>query len=104
MTKSNPVAARRLDRLQRVLTARQQRLARSIARAQGPVVEPGPASGLQRYGYPVALGLAATAVMPALLGFAWRRRKLLLGAALNGVGLWKLRRRFDDARITGRGR
>lgn len=98
MNKSEIGPARRLERLERVLAGRRARLALSIAGQQRRIANTGPLGKLQRHGYPAALLLVLTAVMPTVLGFALRRRRLLFGAAMNGLGMWKLRRRLDAVR------
>ena len=98
MSESKIGAALRLERLERVLRGRRARLASALAGQRRRSRDPGPLGSLQRYGYPVALLLALTAVLPKMVGFTFRHRKLLFGAAANGLGLWKLRRKFDSAR------
>ena len=66
-------------------------------------MNPGPIGGLQRYGYPVALLLVAAAVLPTVVGFGIRRRRLLVGAAANGLGIRKLRKRLDAVRASESG-
>lgn len=73
MDKSSTGADRRLARLERVLAGRRARLAATIARQQARPVRPRPVAALQRYGYPVALLLAAAAILPTVVAFAARR-------------------------------
>ena len=103
MTGSPAGAQRRLARLERLLAGRQARLAAKVAGTRRPLAV-GPIGGLQRHGYSAALLLAFAAVLPTVLGFGWRRRRLLAGAAANGLALRKLRKRVDAVRATGSGR
>ena len=104
MSKSDRGAVRRLERLERVLAGRQERLASAIARQQSQATAPGPVGSLQRYGYFAAMVLALAAVLPTVVGFAFRRRKLLVGAAANGLALRTLQKRFHAARRAGSSR
>ena len=97
MSTADAGATRRLERLERVLAGRRARLASALARQQRRV-SGRPVGPLERYGYSVAVLLAVTAVLPTVLGFAARRRRLLFGIATNRLGISLLRRRFDAAR------
>ena len=63
-----------------------------------------PLNKLQEYGYSAAVMFALTAVLPTLLGLAWKGRKLLFSAAATALRLKKLRTRLDTARIAERRR
>jgi len=95
MTYSKAGAERRLDRLGRVLAGRRARLAAPLAEPTRRAASCTPIDGLQRYGYQVAFLLALTALLPTVIGFWWRRRKLLLQAQPNGSALRTLRARFS---------
>ncbi len=104
MSPPKPAAAQRLERLQTVFAARRARLAANVARPPSPAAGARPLARLQHHGYSVALMMVLTAALPTVVGFAFRRRKLLVSAMSAGLRLKKLRTRLESAPATGRRR
>lgn len=102
MNHSETGAKRRLARLERLLAGRRARYAATLTATRRQHAGRGPIGGLQTFGYPVAILLALTAVLPTVIGFGWRRRRLLSGAAVNGLAIRSLRKRFGAAEAKGR--
>ena len=101
MHETNNGASRRLERLSRLLEGRRARLAATMARPARRVAPITALGRLQRYGYPLALLLATTAVLPTVFSVVWSRRKLLAGSAANAWSLRRLRKRLDVVRFDG---
>ena len=101
MSASKTDAAQRLERLEVVFASRRARLASEIARPPARIDGAAPLVRLQHHGYAVALLLALTALLPTVVGFAFRRRKLLFGAVAAGLRARKLQARVDAVRTTG---
>lgn len=104
MNESNVGPSRRLARLERVLEGRRARLASALARPARRMAPATPLDGLRQYGYAVAVVIAATAMLPAFVGLAWRRRKLLVDVAANAWGVRKLRKAVRAAQPAERRR
>ena len=102
MSRSPADTARRHDRLTHVFDERRARLARAlVAPPRRSPASGHPLARLQDQGYPLAAGLMLVALLPAVLRFVFRRRKLLLGAATAALRMRKWRKRLAEAQPTG---
>lgn len=78
MTEPTHSPADSLHRLSAAFAARRARLIFDLSHEPKRIVAPRPIAKLQDHGYVIATGLAATAVLPFVLRFLLRRKKLLL--------------------------
>lgn len=67
-----------VHRLSAAFAARRARLVFDLSHEPKRVAAPRPIARLQDHGYVIATGLAATAVLPFIVRFLLRRKKLLL--------------------------
>lgn len=77
MTKSTQPPVDSLHKLSAAFAARRARLAFDLSHVPRRIAPPRPIARLQDHGYAIATGLAATAVLPFILRFLLRRKKLL---------------------------
>ncbi len=90
--------AERLRRLQRVFAERRAQLALDVAHPPVRVAASTPLAKLRVHGYSVAMLLALVPMLPKLVGFAFRRRKLLAKVVGGGLQIRNRRQRLRSAR------